>query len=287
MDMDGVVGKMLLRPQGVESFRPTQLRHLAAIRRQVEDFQELGVETIINTGRQVGETVKIAAELGVTKCLCENGAVLSDNGKTSMLLPDNMKETALYLGGELAKKLEAFGYWIPTKISMCTIQIPAGILKDNVKRVAFKDELIERAKNFNKFKIFFEKGEVNCVLNPEGVDITLNNWDKGSGVKAYLQKTDLDPGKCLAIGDSGSDIAMMEACGFAACPVDASDEMKNYLSERKGSYIAKLPLTIGTMETLNAFKKMLESKERSFPINNNLFNPHPKIMDKYEEELKI
>jgi len=287
LDMDGVVGKMLLRPQEVDYFRPLQLQHMRSIGRQIQDLQELGVSAIINTGRQIGETKRIVGRLGVDKFLCENGAILSNNGKISMLLPDDKKETASYLGGELSDKLKEINYWIPVKLTMCSVQMPAKILQKQDEMEAFKNDLLARAMTFEKFRYFYENGKINCTLNPEAVDFSLSDWDKGKGTRAYLQKYNLDFKKSLAIGDSGSDIPMMEACGFAACPVDASDEVKNYLSGRKGSYEAKLPLTIGTMETLNAFKKMLESKEHSFPINNNLFNPHPKIMDKYEEELKI
>jgi hypothetical protein len=165
--------------------------------------------------------------------------------------------------------------------------MPAKILQDQDEMKAFKNDLLARAMMFEKFRYFYEKGKVNCTLNPEAVDFSLSDWDKGKGTIAYLNKYNLDFKKSLAIGDSGSDIPMMEACGFAACPVDASDGMKNYLSKRRGSHISNLPLTIGTMQILHAFTKMLDLKEDNFPVNNNLPNYHPKIIDRYEKELEI
>jgi hydroxymethylpyrimidine pyrophosphatase-like HAD family hydrolase len=287
-DMDGVVGKMLLRPQGVDHFRPTQLQHLKAIGIQNDRFQESGVRTAINTGRGVEETIKIARELKIQESICENGAILADSqGSTTLLLPENMQETALYLGGELTAQLKEGGYWLSDKYTLCTAQIPTKLLQDKTGTEKFKDELLTMALTFNKFRGLYENGDIKCTISSEAIDFSLSGWGKGKGVKAYLERYGLDSQKALAIGDTTSDISMMEICGYAACPSDATDGLKDYLSKRDSVYVAKLPLAIGTMQILHAFGKVIESGDSYFPDSKNSYNPHLKIMDIYETELGI
>jgi hydroxymethylpyrimidine pyrophosphatase-like HAD family hydrolase len=65
---------------------------------------------------------------------------------------------------------------------------------------------------------------------------------KGSGVRQAIHALGLSPHDVLALGDAENDLALFEACGWAACPENAVPELKEradwVLVGRNGSGIA-------------------------------------------------
>jgi 3-deoxy-D-manno-octulosonate 8-phosphate phosphatase (KDO 8-P phosphatase) len=61
--------------------------------------------------------------------------------------------------------------------------------------------------------------------------------DKISCLNSFISDQEMDPEKCLYVGDDVPDIDAMKSCGLAACPCDASHEVKEisrYISPFQG-----------------------------------------------------
>ena len=74
-------------------------------------------------------------------------------------------------------------------------------------------------------KVVFSHGKLIDVLAPLG--------GKASAVAAYARRLNLPLGACIAAGDSGNDVDMLEACGHAIVVGNASGELDG-LSPRDG-----------------------------------------------------
>ncbi|WP_440979633.1 HAD-IIB family hydrolase [Sphingomonas pseudosanguinis] len=74
-------------------------------------------------------------------------------------------------------------------------------------------------------KVVFSHGKLIDVLAPLG--------GKAAAVAAYARRLDLPLGACIAAGDSGNDVDMLEACGHAIVVGNASGELDG-LSPREG-----------------------------------------------------
>jgi len=66
-------------------------------------------------------------------------------------------------------------------------------------------------------KVVYSHGRLIDVLAPLG--------GKAAAVAAYARRLDLSLGACVAAGDSGNDVDMLEACGHAIVVGNASDEL--------------------------------------------------------------
>lgn len=68
-------------------------------------------------------------------------------------------------------------------------------------------------------------------------DVYLNSKNKMSVYKEFVEKYNLKHEEILYMGDDIPDIEVMRCVGIAACPADASDEIKeisNYISPKNG-----------------------------------------------------
>ena len=74
-------------------------------------------------------------------------------------------------------------------------------------------------------KVVYSHGRLIDVLAPLG--------GKAAAVAAYARRLDLPVGACIAAGDSGNDVDMLEACGHAIVVGNASDELDG-LAPRDG-----------------------------------------------------
>ena len=75
-------------------------------------------------------------------------------------------------------------------------------------------------------------------LNSLGVeDVFLNAFDKLKIFNDYISKNNTNPDNILFMGDDNPDIEVLKVVKIAACPSDASVDVKkvcNYISDKKG-----------------------------------------------------
>ena len=68
-------------------------------------------------------------------------------------------------------------------------------------------------------------------------DVFLGIEKKQDTLREIISRYHLDPANILYMGDDVPDLAAMKTCGIAACPADASAEIKTisiYVSDKKG-----------------------------------------------------
>jgi hypothetical protein len=214
-------------------------------------------------------------------------AKLTEGGdieQTSLLSPD-LQPAAGYLGSNFAAQLKDWGYNVLAKKCLGTVQTPDGVSHHQDRIVKYKDALLTQALTLPKFGRLYEAGKIAISLSPESVDFVPAGWHKGKGVEAFLTKNRLDPQKALAVGDAEGDIPMMEVCGYAAAPADATKVVNNYLATRNNGFSAQMQLSLGTMQILKAYGDMISSRQTSWP-KPTLHRSYARAIDNYEAELK-
>lgn len=91
-------------------------------------------------------------------------------------------------------------------------------------------------------RVVFSHGRLIDVLAPHG--------GKAAAVAAYAWRIGLTLADCIAAGDSGNDLDMLDACGFAIVVANASDELA-MLAVRPGLYRTGQPHAAGVVEGLD------------------------------------
>ena len=91
-------------------------------------------------------------------------------------------------------------------------------------------------------KTVFSHGRLIDVLAPLG--------GKAAAVAAYARRLDLPMGACIAAGDSGNDVDMLEGCGHAIVVGNASDELDG-LAPRDGLMRVSARHANGVLEGLD------------------------------------
>ena len=90
-------------------------------------------------------------------------------------------------------------------------------------------------------RVIFSHGRLIDVLAPAG--------GKAAAIAAYADRVGLTLADCVAAGDSGNDLDMLDACGAAIVVGNASDELAT-LAPRPGLYRAERHHAAGVLEGL-------------------------------------
>ena len=88
---------------------------------------------------------------------------------------------------------------------------------------------------------------ISITHSKTAVDITPIGMNKGSAVDILEKTSPFKREEMLAIGDSESDLSVMELVGFAACPANACSNVKKLVS-KKGGYISPFFETKGVVD---------------------------------------
>lgn len=83
--------------------------------------------------------------------------------------------------------------------------------------------------------VSIKKRFLSCGVSAE--DIYLNSRDKVQDLYDFCKRHNLKPSEVVFVGDDLPDIPAMKACGLAACPCDAVEEVKeaaNFISAIAG-----------------------------------------------------
>lgn len=84
------------------------------------------------------------------------------------------------------------------------------------------------------------------------IDVIPHRAGKAAAVEAYASSLGLRLDQCVAAGDSGNDLDMVERCGLAIIVSNATAELDD-VPPRTGLYRARRPHAFGVMEGLSAF----------------------------------
>lgn len=264
LDVDGVIGQMLLRPLGTKEFTLSQSQELRQIGAILKTLHQKGVDIVLNTGRGLVETNLIVSEMGFgpndINFICEHGAMARINNQEIGLLPHNLNTSASFLAHKIVNFLRQSTnpkFEILDKHSMCTVQLPQSIIGDTDQVKNFYNQLvtiIHRVPHFDKYQSTFK-----ILLGSESVDLILLDWNKAKALNKYRQIKGLTAEKTLSVGDTLNDQSMMEISGFAAAPSNGSELSDYFTNHRKaGTYfLATQPVALGTLQILDWFSESI------------------------------
>lgn len=83
------------------------------------------------------------------------------------------------------------------------------------------------------------------------INCDLQHVSKATGMQRLLKMLDLAPARVAGIGDTMSDLAIREHCGWFACPRNAADQIK-----RHADYVADEPEARGVVQILETISRM-------------------------------
>ncbi|MEW5895581.1 MAG: HAD hydrolase family protein [Candidatus Omnitrophota bacterium] len=76
-----------------------------------------------------------------------------------------------------------------------------------------------------------ENGVVSARARKLGIECIQNAHDKKKELVGFVKKNGIDLEKVLYIGNDLNDLEAMKVAGYAMCPEDAADEIKNLVNQ--------------------------------------------------------
>ena len=198
---------------------------------------------VLNSGRQVPYGEVVVQSLGLFSgypSIMESGCMLYYSNVRKVVLNPNISQETLdtfVKVDEIVRDLVNNGANKEVGKELCiSLNPPEGIDIEN-----FFDTVALELYDFSK--------QLSITNSKTAVDITPKGIDKSSAISILEEKTPFDRSEMLAIGDSNSDLAVMDLTGFAACPSNANDNVKNMVLYKNG-YISPYPETKGVVDIL-------------------------------------
>ena len=84
------------------------------------------------------------------------------------------------------------------------------------------------------YNLFLEKlnGKMKATTSGHGaIDLIFPGCHKASGLKRLVERLNITPEECVAFGDGGNDIEMLQYCGLSYAVSNASEKVKNAAKE--------------------------------------------------------
>ena len=235
IDIDGC-----LRPAGSQN--PDELVPLQRIQRYVEmTFSNPDLPKVcICSGREQNFVQAILQAIGVpeTWSVCENGCYLFrlKPSKQIKVIPgiDEKKWQHVREAVDQVRRNDG-GEVERGKLHCISIIPPQGIsLVEYYKKVIAGMSSLTQEKIIRVSKTKVDVGSITIVRAATVVDITPKEVDKAAGVRFLSDITGISVLEMVGIGDSGGDLPFLEIVGHAACPANATDEVKDLVGRRTG-----------------------------------------------------
>lgn len=89
---------------------------------------------------------------------------------------------------------------------------------------------VPEEKTYLYYDMFCErlKGKVEPTTSGHGsIDLIMPGCHKASGLKRLVERWGISPEQCVAFGDGGNDIEMLQYCGYSYAMENASQSVKN------------------------------------------------------------
>ena len=186
------------------------------------------IQISIATGREPGDVLKFARQLGLTTPqIADNGALILDpaSGRevwSAPLAPDHAEEIISKLHREDLTFIATHPSGSITDVS----EIPHW----NLTRVSALDMEEEAADQLvTYFNSNHDLHVVKVLLPYNGlwaVDFTMVGVNKGTSSRRLAEMLGIDASQMIAAGDSYNDLQMLQTCGLRIVMGDAPDELK-------------------------------------------------------------
>lgn len=262
MDTDGVVLKPDKTVAPLQEDLSPHYGNFAEVAGFFSRYPGLGVSKC--TSRSLASARQIAERTGVNSLSAfEAGAVLYDpanKGVTrwTQAYPylEAVSDVLLAFRDELFRqstieRLSAdFGYELRPlgdREETVTVEIPPGADKDHNGQ-KLHTLLVDRYMPFSMRELI-TRSLLRAFPSRSAVDYSLVG--KGESTRHILHACNVRGEEALGIGDSDhTDRAMMGECGYVACPENADQALKEYVSRRSNGYVARCSYAAGMMEIL-------------------------------------
>ncbi len=89
---------------------------------------------------------------------------------------------------------------------------------------------VPEEKTYFYYDVFMKnlKGRLEPTTSGHGsIDLIMPGCHKASGLKRLVERWKITPEQCVAFGDGGNDIEMLQYCGQSYAMANASDDVKN------------------------------------------------------------
>ena len=99
-------------------------------------------------------------------------------------------------------------------------------VKDQILKFA---PTVPEEKTYFYYDIFCERleGKLEPTTSGHGsIDLIMPGCHKASGLKRLVERWGISPEQCVAFGDGGNDIEMLQYCGHSYAMANASDNVK-------------------------------------------------------------
>lgn len=115
---------------------------------------------------------------------------------------------------------------LATKLLNIVYDIPQDLFKLKWNKIL----LVGRVEEMDCIqKLFKEKYDIETVRSGDRfLEILPENISKGHALAEVIDLFNLDKSKVIAVGDDMNDAEMLQNCGIAFCPENASDSVKKY-----------------------------------------------------------
>lgn len=211
--------------------------------------QEPRVDFGLCTGRSIPYVEAMVQALGLTESefpnICEGGASLywprrEKDGEIGAPPYESLSEfddsTLLKMIGNVLPK-EAFRVELG-KLGCLSLYPNAGWT-------------VERLADLVRFALF-DSANYSVLCSVAAVDITFAGVNKASAIREVCRRLSIRQEKVVCIGDSGNDIPMLEIAGFAACPSNAAEKVKELCH-----YVSPHASTAGVLDILHMSRRKM------------------------------
>ncbi len=223
-DIDGCLGPESAAPVDAEG-----LARLAAHNRAAQSLGDRPVVTICSGRPQpYAEAICRMIHNDTLPIVCENGVWLWDPR-------DNSYTRDPAIRPEHAGAVAEVSRWIESELG------PKGVVIQPGKHAAISIWHADTAFLFGLIPMLREtfaarSWPFRVSTTVAWINIDLTHVSKATGLRRFIERTRLRKERLAGIGDSPSDLAMLEHCAFFACPANAAAEVRaraHYVSPRE------------------------------------------------------
>lgn len=233
-DIDGCLG-----PESAEPVDAERLAKLAAHNRRALKLADVPLVTLCSGRPQpYAEAIARMIHNDALPIVCENGVWLWDPRDNAFIRDPSI--TAAHLAA-----VSAATAWIEREL------IPQGVVIQPGKTASISlwhpdtpflrtlAPVLERtfADNAWPFRVSMTVAWINCDLR---------HVSKATGLRRLIERTGLQKARLAGIGDSPSDLVMLEHAGYFACPANAAPEVR-----ARANYVSPLDEIEGVLDILD------------------------------------
>lgn len=191
-------------------------------------IQRMGIDIFMVSGRTAYEMYFLAKHTGLKSIVVgENGGVVIENSPANII--------------KLADKT------IPLKaFELISKEIEE--VEELVTIPRLTEVVLKRTFDLDKAVNIVKKENLNVDLTDSkySYHITENGINKVTGFKYIINKLNINPDDCIAIGDSDTDIPLFDFCGYSITMNHAEDQVKE-----KAKYVTKNNRAKGAIEAFS------------------------------------